>query len=541
MSTFNLADLFELVVDVVPQREAIVTAERRLTYAELDERANRFANHLLAAGIQYSDHVGLELLNGTEYLEAMLGCYKARAASINVNYRYVKSDLAYLFDDADLVGLVYHRQFGPRVAAAAAELPKLSHFVVVDDGSGADAVPGSIDYEAALTAAGPERPAVGERTADDHYVAYTGGTTGMPKGVVWRQEDIFFAAMGGGDPAQSGNPVSRPEELAERVQDVGLVSLHTPPLMHVSAQWGALIDLLRGGKVVLSPQGRFDADAIWALVGAEKVNVMTIVGDAMARPLIDALAVAGAAGRPFDVSSLLAIGSGGAVLSSASKARIGELLPDVIVVDAFGSSETGLMGSRAGAVSGPAGGSGFTVNEHVMVLGNEGRPVEPGSGVVGRLARRGRVPLGYYKDEAKTESTFMLVDGVRWVLSGDMATVDSDGTVVMLGRGSTSINTGGEKVYPEEVEVVLRAHPDVDDAVVVGVIDDQWGERVVAVVQPRAGAKLELQDVQEFCRKELAGYKVPRQLCLVGQLLRSPTGKPDYRWARDTATGVVTG
>ncbi len=538
MSTFNLADLFEIVVDVVPDREAVVTAERRLSYAELDERASRFANHLLAAGIGHADHVGLQLLNSTEYLEAMLGCYKARAVAINVNYRYSERDLAYLFDDADLVGLVYHRQFGPLVAAAAGGLPKLAHVVLVEDGSGGEAVPDSIEFEQALAASGPARPAVGERTADDRYIAYTGGTTGMPKGVVWRQEDIFFAAMGGGDPA-GGNPVSRPDELAERVPEVGMVSLQTPPLMHVSAQWGALIALLCGGKVVLLPAGRFDADAVWRLVAAEKVNLMTIVGDAMARPLTDAFAVAAAAGKPFDTSSLFAIGSGGAILSPASKARITELLPNVIVVDAFGASETGLVGTRAGAAGEPAAGPRFTVNEQVTVLDNDGRPVQPGSGGVGRLARRGRLPLGYYKDEEKTASTFVVVDGVRWVVPGDMATVDHDGTVVLLGRGSTSINTGGEKVYPEEVETVLKAHPGIDDAVVVGVPDEHWGERVVAVVQPRVGATVELHDVQELCREELAGYKVPRQLCLVGEVVRSPAGKPDYRWARLTATSVV--
>jgi acyl-CoA synthetase (AMP-forming)/AMP-acid ligase II len=538
MSTFNLADLFEIVVDAAADREAVVTGERRLTYAELDDRANRFANHLRAAGFGLDDHVGLQLLNGTEYLEAMLGCYKARAVPINVNYRYVESELAYLFDDADLVALVYHRQFGPRVAALGGGLG-LRHVVVVDDGTDAAAVPDSLPFEDALAAARAERPAVGERSADDRYIAYTGGTTGMPKGVVWRHEDVFFAGVGGGAPMQPENAVTRPEELAERVPDVGLVTLQTPPLMHVSAQWGALTALLGGGKVVLPSPGRFDPEAIWRLIAAEKVNSVTIVGDAMARPLVDAFAAAVAAGEPYDASSLFVIGSGGAILSPATKARLTELLPHVIVVDGFGSSETGVVGAGFASAGGPIGGPRFTVDDQTTVLDDAGRPVEPGSGAVGRLARRGHVPLGYYKDEAKTAATFVVVDGVRWVLPGDMATISRDGTVVLLGRGSLSINTGGEKVYPEEVEAVLKGHPDVEDAVVVGVPDERWTERVVAVVQPRSGATLRLRQLQAFCRKDLAGFKVPRELLLVDEVTRSPAGKPDYVWARDVATADV--
>jgi 3-oxocholest-4-en-26-oate---CoA ligase len=538
MPTFNLADLFELVVDVAGQREAVVTSERRLTYPQLDDRANRFADHLHDAGIAPGDHIGLQLHNGSEYLEAMLGCFKLRAVPINVNYRYVEGELAYLFDDADLVALVYHRQFGPRIAHVAGGLPRLRHFVVVDEGSGDAEVPGSLGYEDVLAAARGQRPAVGERTADDHYIAYTGGTTGMPKGVVWRQEDIFFAGIGGGAPLSPENAITRPEELADRVSEVGLVTLQVPPLMHVSAQWGALTTLFGGGKVVFPPHGRFDPDAIWRVVAAEKVNSMTIVGDAMARPLIDAFAAR--AGEPYDVSSLFFVGSGGAILSPATKARLTELLPDVIVCDGFGSSETGVVGGAFSTSGGPGQGPRFTVDHNTAVLDDSGRPVEPGSGVVGHLACRGHLPLGYYKDEAKSASTFTVVDGIRWALPGDMATVEEDGTVVLLGRGSIAINTGGEKVYPEEVEAVLKGHPDIDDAVVVGLPDERWGERVVAVVQPRGGATPRLGDVQAFCRKELADYKVPRELRLVDEVVRSPSGKPDYRWAARTMSRDIT-
>ncbi len=535
MPTFNLADLFELVVDVAADREAVVTAERRLTYAELDDRANRFADHLRVAGICVGDHVGLQLLNGTEYLEAMLGCFKARAVPINVNYRYVESELGYLLDNADLVALVYHRRFGLCIAAITDGLAGLRHFVVVEDGTDDRLLAGSVAYEEALAAASPQRPAVGERTADDRYIAYTGGTTGMPKGVVWRHEDVFFAAMGGGAPMSPENAITRPEELADRVPDVGLVTLQTPPLMHVSAQWGALTALFGGGKVVFPPQGPFDADAIWRIVAAEKVNSMTIVGDAMARPLVDALAAGATAGKPYDVSSLFVVGSGGAILSPTTKARLTELLPDVVVFDGFGSSETGVIGGGTSVAGGPVEGPRFRVDNHTVVLDDDSQPVQPGSGVVGHLAHRGHLPLGYYKDEARTASTFTEVDGVRWALPGDMATVDSDGTVVLLGRGSVSISTGGEKVFPEEVEMVVKGHPGVHDAVVVGVPDDRWGERVVAIVEARGKATLELGDIQLHCRKELAGYKVPREMHLVDEVVRSPSGKPDYRWARDIA------
>jgi 3-oxocholest-4-en-26-oate---CoA ligase len=538
MSSFNLADLFELVADAVPDREALVTQQRRLTYRELDERANRLAHALSAAGITEGQHVGLQLLNGTEYIEGMLAAFKIRAVPINVNYRYVEAELAYLFDDADLVALIVHRGFAPRAAVVAPDLPTLKTFLVVEDGSGADTsgLRGARDYEVVLSEASPVRD-FGPRSADDLYCAYTGGTTGMPKGVMWRQEDIFFAAMGGGDVLQQGNYISTPEEIVSRIPDPGLVSLPTPPLMHVSAHWGAFSTLFGGGKIVLPPPATFDAPAIWRLIGEEKVNMLVIVGDAMARPLADELV---RSRDSYDLSSLLVIGSGGAILSASMKEQLTALLPSSFIVDGFGSSETGQVGTKASmAGGGPEAGPRFSVNAQTTVLDDELRPVEPGSGVAGRLARRGHIPLGYYNDPEKTASTFIVVDGVRWVLPGDMATVDADGTVVLLGRGSVSINTGGEKVYPEEVEAALKAHPQVFDAVVVGVPDERWGERVVAVIQAREGARVSLDDVQQFCRDKVAGFKVPRGVCLVDEMVRSPSGKADYRWAKDYALSAL--
>ena len=528
--SYNLSELFERVADAVPDREAVATPGRRLTYAELDERASRLAHHLQAAGVGAGDHVGLQLLNGTEYLEGMLAAFKLRAVPINVNYRYVERELHHLFDDADLVAVIFSRQFGPRVATVAARLPELHHLVVVEDDSDEPIPDGAVAYEEALAAASPERGFPG-RSGDDVFCAYTGGTTGMPKGVLWRHEDIFFAALGGGDPTLDKGPLQDPDDLPGRIPDFPLVQLCAPPLMHVSASWGAFNSFFGGGKVVLLAPGKFDPVEAWEAVGRERVTVVTVVGDAMARPLLDVL---GAEPDRFDVSSMFVFASGGALLSPAVKAEIGRLLPNVIIIDSFGSSETGVAGSRS------AGAERFTVDANTAVLDDRMQPVAPGSGAVGRLARRGHVPLGYHKDEAKTKATFVEVDGVRWVLPGDMATVEEDGTVVLLGRGSGSINTGGEKVFPEEVEAVLKGHPAIYDALVVGVPDDRWGERVAAVVQARSGADLTLDDLQAHARGELAGYKVPRDLVLVDEIQRGPNGKPDYGWAKQHARDELT-
>jgi acyl-CoA synthetase (AMP-forming)/AMP-acid ligase II len=531
--SYNLSELFEHVADAAADREAVVTPSRRLTFAELDERATRAAHLLADLGIGRGDHVGLQLMNGTEYLELMLGAYKLRAVPVNVNYRYVERELAHLYTDADLRALAYHRQFGPRVDTARHDAPLLEHFVVVDDGSGELPVAGSIDYEDALAKASPVRDFEG-RSDDDIYIAYTGGTTGLPKGVVWRHEDIFFAAMGGGDPALSLGPISSPDQLTERLLPVGARMLMAPPLIHVSAQWGAFSSLFGGSAVILPSPAGFDPEEILDLVEREKVNVLTLVGDAMARPVLERLR---AERDRRDLSSLFVFATGGAGMSTSTRADIAELLPNVILIDGYGSTETGVAGSRSRMPGAEVEqGARFTVDDRTAVLDENLEPVAPGSGVVGRLARRGHVPLGYYKDEEKTASTIVEAHGVRWVLPGDMAHIDDDGTIVLIGRGSVSINTGGEKVYPDEVESVLKDHPDVLDAVVVGVPHERWGEQVVAVVSPRRGQAPELAALQAHCRNALAGYKVPRVVCVVDQVVRGPNGKADYRWARHVAS-----
>ena len=538
MVTFNLADMFEMVCDAVPDREAVVSDQRRLTYRTLDERANRLAHHLKESGISKGDHVGLQLLNGTEYVEGMLACFKIRAVPINVNYRYVEDELRYLFDDADLRALIVHRQFADRIMKIQPSLELLKHVVAVEDGSDLEVGEGWREYEAAIA----DKPAArdfGPRSADDVYCAYTGGTTGMPKGVLWRQEDIFFAGIGGGDPLHSGNVVDKPEGLLERIYDVGLCALPTPPFMHVSAHWLVFSMLLGAGKIVIAPGGRFEPAMIWRLVGDEHVNVLVIVGDAMARPLADELE---AGDGNYDTSSLMVIGSGGAVLSPGTKDRFTAMLPNTFIVDGYGSSETGTMGQQpSSAAAGKAQALRFSPGPYITVFDEQLRPVAPGSGVVGRLARSGHIPLGYHKDPTKTADTFIEVAEARWVLPGDFAVVEDDGTIVLRGRGSVSINSGGEKVFPEEVEAALKEHEDVFDAVVVGVPDERWGERVVAVVQAREARAVTLADIQGFLRARLAGYKIPRALVLVEKVERQPSAKPDYRWARERALEALDG
>jgi 3-oxocholest-4-en-26-oate---CoA ligase len=528
MIEFNLADLFESVVDAVPDRVALVCGDRRLTYAELDRRANRLAHHLLAAGIGPGEHVGIHLYNSTEYLECMLAAFKIRAVPVNVNYRYVSGELRSLFRDAGLVALVHQRSFAPRVREVIGDVPTLRHVLYVEEGSGVEPPAGALDFDAAV-AGQPEGRGFPPRSPDDIHIIYTGGTTGVPRGVLWRHEDLFFAGMGGGNP--SGQPASRPEDVAALAAASGvLVSFPVPPLMHGAAQLGSFINFFMGGKVVLIPH--FEAEEVWRLVERERVNTLSLVGDAMARPLVEALD----GGLQVDASSLFVFSSAGAIFSASVREQLHRLLPNVMILDNFGSSETGFQG-RATPDSSPEAGLKFQMNANTTVLDESLRPVAPGSGVIGRVALSGRVPLGYHNAPAKTAEVFVRVDGTRYVLPGDMAVVNEDGTVTVLGRGSTCINSGGEKIFPEEVEAAVKSHPDVFDAVVVGVPDERWGEAVAAVVASRPGRTATLDGVRAHCEDRIARYKLPRRLVEVPEVVRTPSGKPDYGWAREVACG----
>ena len=524
---FSLADLYERLADAGPDDVCLVAGDVRHTRRSLDERANRLAHWLQSRGIGPGDKVGTYSYNRAEYVEAMLATWKIGAVAININFRYVVDELRYVVEDADLVAMIHERGFTPLLDELAPEFPGLSTYLVIEDGS--DAVPANFEpeeYDVALAAQPPGRGFGVPRSADDLYILYTGGTTGMPKGVMWRHEDIFFASFGGGNYYE---PITTPEQIAESATgDHALDALAIAPMMHGGGQWILFIAIFSGGKGVLYTEHHFDANKVLDLAAREKVASWAMVGDAMGRPIAEAMADPA---TDYDLSSLVSVGNGGAMLTKAVREQLTEAFPNAVITDSFGATETGSAGldaSQEGSTQGPR----FTVDENTTVLDEDLRPVEPGSGVRGMLARKGHIPLGYYKDPEKTAKTFVIdPSGQRWVIPGDYATVEADGSVLLFGRGSVSINTGGEKVYPEEVESALRSHPDVYDALVVGVPDERWGQRVVALVQPREGTDVPiLDDLKAHCRTRIAGYKVPRAL-VVGPVTRTPIGKPDYVWA----------
>ena len=522
----NIGDLFEHAADAFGDRIAVACGDSQVTYRELEERVNRLAHHLAGIGVGPGDRVGLYARNSIEATETLLAACKIRAAAVNINYRYVESELRYMLADSDPSALVYDREFAPRVAAVAAAAPGLRGTVVIDDGSDTAFDTGT-DYAAALAAASPERD-FPPRSSDDVYIIYTGGTTGYPKGVMWRHEDIWRTLAGGID-FVTGVPLADEWEQSRRGQEgAALVRLCTAPLIHGAAQVATLGALFAGDTVVLSP--RFDAHEIWRTVQRHKVSVMMVIGDAMARPLIEAYHEGG-----YDASSLVALSSSAALFSPVVKAACTAALPNVIITEAIGATETGFTGM--GVVTAGAqqrGGPTVTPGPDVIVLDDKGGRAGPGQ--VGRIARGGHVPLGYYNDPVKTAQMFTEVGGKRYAVPGDLARIEEDGSVTLLGRGNTCVNTGGEKVFPEEVEGALKSHGDVFDALVIGVHDERLGQRVAALVQPREGQALDLAALYAHLRGQIAGYKVPRSTWLVDSVGRTAAGKADYTWAHQYVT-----
>ena len=533
MSTFNLADMFEAAVDAFGDREYLVAAGQRRTYAEMEARANSLAHYLADQGVKPGDHVGIYALNSVEWVETAWAVFKLRAVWININYRYVKEELRYLFTNADLVALVHQAEFSPQVTDLLPELPDLQLVIGIDDGTGVPLGEGTVPFEEAIAAGSPERD-FAPRSGDDYYILYTGGTTGMPKGVVWRHEDVFYALGGGVDPT-TNTRVQSPEEMVEKGRGGQLTLLPIAPLMHGATQWSILGQSFVGNRTILIP--KFDAHEVWRLVETEKANSIMITGDAMGKPLIEALDEPGA---DYDLSSLLAVTSSAALFSAPVKDEFFRHFPNLVIVDAIGSSESGNNGMATMTKGGTAMKSGPTVTVlgDTVVFDEDLVPVVPGSGTIGKIARTGDIPVGYYNDPVKTAEVFMEVDGKRFVMPGDFATIEADGSITLLGRGSVSINSGGEKIFPEEVESAVRSHPDVFDAIVVGAPDERWGQRVAAIIQPRADRHPTLEEIQAHCRDAIAGYKVPRQLHVVEVIERSPSGKPDYRWAAEIAAEV---
>jgi len=524
----NIADLAEHAIDAVPDRIALISGDEKLTYAQLEEKANRLAHYLIDQGVQKDDKVGLYCRNRIEIVIAMLGIIKAGAILVNVNYRYVEGELRYLFDNSDMVALVHERQYSDRVANVLPDTPNVKTILVVEDGSDLDYQRyGGVEFYSAIAQGSPERD-FGERSGDDIYLLYTGGTTGFPKGVMWRHEDIYRVLFGGTDFA-TGEFVKDEHGLAKAAAvNPPMIRYPIPPMIHGATQSAMWMSIFSGQTTVLAPE--FNADEVWRTIHEHNVNLLFFTGDAMARPLLDALTK----DNDYDLSSLFLLASTAALFSPSIKEKLLELLPNRVITDSIGSSETGFGGTSIVAAGAPhSGGPRVTIDHRTVVLDEEGNEVQPGSGVRGFIAKKGNIPVGYYKDEKKTAETFRVINGVRYAIPGDWALVEEDGSVTMLGRGSVSINSGGEKIYPEEVEAALKGHPDVFDALVVGVPDPRYGQHVAAVVQARPGCRPSLAELDSFVRSEIAGYKVPRSLWLVDEVKRSPAGKPDYRWAKD--------
>jgi acyl-CoA synthetase (AMP-forming)/AMP-acid ligase II len=529
----NIADLAEHAIDAVPDRVALISGDEQLTYAQLEEKANRLAHYLIDQGVKKDDKVGLYCRNRIEIVIAMLGIVKAGAILVNVNFRYVEGELKYLFENSDMVALVHERRYADRVANVLPETPNLKTVLVVEDGSDDDYQRyGGVEFYSALEQGSPERD-FGGRSADDIYLLYTGGTTGFPKGVMWRHEDIYRVLFGGTD-FTTGEELKDEYDLAKQAAaNAPMIRYPIPPMIHGATQSATWMAMFAGQTVVLKPE--FNADEVWQTCARHKVNLLFFTGDAMARPLLDALTKLHDAGDEPDLSSLFLLASTAALFSPSIKEQLLELLPNRVITDSIGSSETGFGGTSIVAKGEEhTGGPRVKLDSSTAVIDENGNEVQPGSGVVGLIARKGHIPVGYYKDEKKSAETFKTFNGIRYSIPGDFARVEEDGSVTMLGRGSQSINTGGEKVYPEEVEGALKGHPDVFDALVVGVPDDRFGQCVAAVVHRREGAHPTLAEIDTFVRNEIAGYKVPRKIWWVDEIHRTPAGKPDYRWAKDT-------
>jgi len=528
----NFADIFEFMADTVPDRPFLVAGDARLTYAETDARAARAARLLREAGVRPGDHVGIYAVNRAEWVEAMLGCLKLRAVPVNVNYRYVAAELRYLLGNAAPVCIVVERRYLATLADVLPGVPTVRAVVVLEDGTPADGFAARpprladrvlLGYEDEPADTAPVRV---PRSGDDQLVIYTGGTTGMPKGVIWRSEDLFHAAIR--RPLPDGSIPDRVEDLLTRhAASAPVPSFTLAPLMHGVAQLSVLSTFSSAGTAVLWTGRRFSAPEILRIAAAERTVSLAMVGDAMAVPILDTLE---ADPGGYDLSALAVVASSGAPLSDAARARFRIVLPKAYLYNGYGGSELGHSGGEAGEPR------RFRLSADAAVLDDKLRPVVPGSGQVGRIARSGPIPIGYYKDPAKTAATFLTdADGVRWVVPGDLARVETDGTAVLLGRENTVVNTGGEKVFPEEVENALKDYGEVADAVVVGVPDPRFGERVVALVVARAPHEPDVAALERHCRGLVAGYKVPREIHVVSALTRSPAGKLDIRWARETA------
>jgi len=529
----NIADLFEHAVDVVPDRHVLQVGDRKVSYAELEAECNRLAHYLQAQGLGPGDHIGIYAKNSIEHVVALLAIFKIRAVAINVNYRYVENELDYLIDNSDMVAMVFERPYAALVAACAPKHDALTTFVAMPDPADPDndaeiASFGGVTWADALAGQSDERD-FGPRSADDLYIVYTGGTTGFPKGVMWRHED-FWRVLGGGIEFMTGERLEEFSQSESAKTNTPMVTFPLSPLMHGGAAAALLMHLFAGHLTILEPT--FDPARTWEIIDREGVQLIFMTGDAMARPLIEAYQAG-----DFDGSSLFAIASSAAIFSRPVKEVWMSTFPNAIFTDSVGSSETGFSGSGMQDAENIKGdGPIVSLGAETLVLDHNNQPIDPSDvGAVGRLARTGSIPVGYYGDPEKSAKTFIEVDGTRYSVPGDFARIEADNKVTLLGRGSNCINTGGEKVYPEEVENVLKGHPKVYDALVVAVPDDRWGQAVAAVVQPRESGAPTMDELHDYLRPLLSSYKLPRTLAIVDEMPRTATGKANYPAASELA------
>lgn len=549
---FTVPAVAEAVAAAIGDRPLVVQGERRLTYRQIVDRSNRLAAYLHSRGLGVQteraelagDEVGQDLLgiyayNGPEFVESLLGAFRARVAPFNVNYRYVKNELQYLLTDSGASALVYHAAFAPRVAEVLADLPELRVLIQIADSSGHELLDGAVDYES-IVAEGASEDVPVDPCPDDLYVLYTGGTTGMPKGVLWRQHDIYMTAFGGRNMVTGEKAQSVEEIVGRAVENPGTKLLILPPLIHGAAQWGAMTAMTTGQTIVFpSVVDRFDAGDVVRTIEREQVLVATVVGDAMARPLLDAIRTSLENGT-VDVSSLSVVANGGAQLTPYVKQQLIDVKQNLIVVDGVGSSETGAQMSHMSAPGAVSTGT-FNAGPDTCVVTEDFTAVLPaGHDGLGWLAQRGFVPLGYKGDAVKTAATFPVIDGVRYAIPGDRARHLDGGAIELLGRDSVTINSGGEKIFAEEVESAIASHPAVHDVVVTGRPSERWGQEVVAVVALADGAAATADELIRHAESSIARYKLPKAVVFRPNIERSPAGKADYRWAREQAVSETS-